>query len=65
MDHENTDAVPSSGWSRHRAPEPHPTRSGEVACLGCDEKFFSWDRTLNRLCPRCAARANRDTGIDR
>ena len=42
--------------SRHRAPAPHPTRSGVVRCLGCDTPFESWDRTRNRLCPRCRNR---------
>lgn len=50
-------------WSRHGAPSPHPTRSGPVSCLGCGEPFDSWDRTRNRLCPRCAGRANRGSEV--
>jgi len=43
--------------SRHKRPPPHPTRSGEVRCLRCGNPFFSWDRTLNRICPSCSGRA--------
>ncbi len=65
LDLEEEDAVLVPSWSRHGPPPPHPTRSGDVICLGCDCKFHSWDRTRNRLCPKCAARANRDTGMGR
>lgn len=51
------DEPPNNLPSRHHAPSPHPTRSGTVRCLGCDVPFESWDRTRNRLCPRCNSRA--------
>jgi DNA-directed RNA polymerase subunit RPC12/RpoP len=27
--------------------------AGPTTCLRCDERFQSWDRRQNRLCPRC------------
>jgi hypothetical protein len=42
--------------SRHKKPEPHPTRSGMVECLRCGKRFESWDRTRNRICPSCSGR---------
>lgn len=28
-------------------------KPGIVICLSCDEKFWSWDRANNRICPEC------------
>jgi hypothetical protein len=32
---------------------PRLSYAGPITCLRCDQKFRSWDRRHNRLCPRC------------
>lgn len=32
-----------------------PLRPDIVECLECERPFLSWDRTMNRVCDRCAA----------
>jgi hypothetical protein len=34
-------------------PDPRVSYAGPATCLRCDQKFRSWDRRHNRLCPRC------------
>jgi predicted amidophosphoribosyltransferase len=34
-------------------PAPRLSYAGPTICLRCDQKFRSWDRWHNRLCPRC------------
>jgi predicted amidophosphoribosyltransferase len=34
-------------------PAPRLSYAGSTICLRCDQKFRSWDRRHNRLCPRC------------
>jgi hypothetical protein len=37
----------------HQTPPKRPSYAGPTTCLRCDERFESWDRRQNRLCPRC------------
>jgi hypothetical protein len=34
-------------------PDPRVSYAGPATCLRCDQRFRSWDRRHNRLCPRC------------
>jgi hypothetical protein len=34
-------------------PAPRLSSAGPTTCLRCDQRFRSWDRRHNRLCPRC------------
>ena len=34
-------------------PAPRVSYAGPATCLRCDQKFRSWDRRQNRLCPPC------------
>jgi DNA-directed RNA polymerase subunit RPC12/RpoP len=34
-------------------PAPRVSYAGPTTCLRCDQRFRSWDRRHNRLCPRC------------
>jgi hypothetical protein len=34
-------------------PAPRVSYAGPTTCLRCDERFRSWDRRQNRLCPHC------------
>jgi hypothetical protein len=33
--------------------DPRVSYAGPATCLRCDQRFRSWDRRHNRLCPRC------------
>jgi hypothetical protein len=34
-------------------PDPRVSYAGPMTCLRCEQRFRSWDRRHNRLCPRC------------
>jgi predicted amidophosphoribosyltransferase len=34
-------------------PAPRVSYAGPATCLRCAQRFRSWDRRQNRLCPRC------------
>jgi hypothetical protein len=34
-------------------PDPRVSYAGPTTCLRCAQRFRSWDRRQNRLCPRC------------
>jgi hypothetical protein len=34
-------------------PAPRVSYDGPTTCLRCAQRFQSWDRRHNRLCPRC------------
>jgi hypothetical protein len=36
-----------------QTPAPHMSYAGPTTCLRCAQRFQSWDRRHNRLCPRC------------
>jgi hypothetical protein len=36
-----------------QTPPPRVSYAGPTTCLRCDQRFRSWDRRHNRLCPRC------------
>jgi hypothetical protein len=36
-----------------QTPAPRVSYAGPTTCLRCDQRFRSWDRRQNRLCPRC------------
>jgi hypothetical protein len=36
-----------------QTPAPRVSYAGPTLCLRCDQRFQSWDRRYNRLCPTC------------
>jgi DNA-directed RNA polymerase subunit RPC12/RpoP len=36
-----------------QTPVTRVSSAGPTTCLRCDQKFRSWDRRHNRLCPHC------------
>lgn len=50
---EDYEYLPRNKSMRPPRNSPH---KGETTCLGCQERFISWDKRKNRQCPSCTGR---------